>query len=110
MLLPGGTILQHFFCHVGRHSWALAAYGVLTWQNQPSNGPFTSILLLRERERETKSSFLQDMVSSAILTEPDCFFLVKKEKKKKRKKKQLWLVVVVGTIHTTLPITGSLAH
>jgi hypothetical protein len=49
------------------------------------------------------------MVSSAILTEPDCFFLVKK-KKKKRKKKQLWLVVVVGTIHTTLHITGSLAH
>ncbi len=49
-------------------------------------------------------------MSSAILTEPDCFFLVKKEKKKKRKKKQLWLVVVVGTIHTTLPITGSLAH
>jgi hypothetical protein len=63
--------------------------------------------VLRERERETKSSFLQDMVSSAILTEPDCFFLVKK---KKKKKKQLWLVVVVGTIHTTLPITGSLAH
>jgi hypothetical protein len=32
------------------------------------------------------------------------FVLVKKKKKKKKKK--LWLVVVVGTIHTTLPITS----
>jgi hypothetical protein len=73
------------------------------------------------------------MVSSAILTEPDLFFLVKKKKKlwlfaghgelcnshraklfflvkRKKKKKKLWLVVVVATIHTTLPITSSLAH